>query len=158
MEIGPWKAIDATWLKAAIGEFLRANLERGGDLLPTSRNCEVLLRLGLAGAEAGDPCLVAVVGGEPVGYVLWVGAPPTLDTRYKTINALGSYTAPGSRSNGVAAALRAEAWAMTRALGFERVIGPVHLSNARGIQEFVEVFHAWPTTVQMEALVPPVGA
>lgn len=153
MEIAPWKAIDAPWIKWAIGEFLRANLDRGGDLLASPRNVDALLQLGLAGASAGDPCLVAVVGGELVGYVLWVGVSPILDTRWRTINALGSYTAPGSRSNGVAARLRAEAWDMTRALGYERVIGPVHLSNPRGIQEFVQVFHAWPTTVQMEALV-----
>lgn len=153
MEISPWKLIDTLWLRTAIAAFLTANYARGGDLLPSSKNVDVYLRLGFGGVERGDPCLVGVVGGEPVGFVLWTGTPsPVLDTRWRTINALGSYTTPGARSRGVAGALRDRAWAEAKSLGYERVIGPIHTSNDRGAQEFITVFNAWPTTWQFEAL------
>ena len=152
IEVCPWKPIDSAWLRHAIHEFLLANVARGGDLLPTSRNVSAYLKLGLDGAARGEPCLVAITSGEPVAFVLWVGTPsPALDSRWKTINALGSYTEPHARRSGVARRLREEAWAMTKALGYERVIGPMSLSNERGMREFIEVFDAWPTWATFEA-------
>lgn len=151
MEITPWKYIDESWLRSSLESFLRSNVARGGDLLPTSRNVSSLLSIGYAGSRNGDPCLVAIIAGEPIGFVLWAGMPPGLDCRWKTVYAHGSFTSVGARSAGVAGALRAEALRMSKALGYERVIGPVAMSNAKGISEFVSQ-GAWPTHCQMELL------
>lgn len=154
MIVRPWAAVDVAWLRGAIEAFLAANAARGGDLIVNERNVTTYLQLGMGGALRGDPCLVAILKEHPVGFVLWVGTPnPPLDSRWKTINALGSYTEPEARSKGVADALRRAAWDMTVAQGYERVHGPMHLSNARGIEEFIHVWDAWPTTCTFEVMV-----
>jgi len=151
MVIRSWARRDTNWLRGALRAFLQAGIERGGDLLPTDRNVDALLNLGLLGAERGDPCLVA---DDPlVAFVLWTAPEGShlVDMRWKTIQAIGSYTEIGERSFGVAGALREAARRMAVDLGYERITGPVHLTNGRGLREFCER-GAWPTSVQMELL------
>lgn len=152
LEIRPWRTDDSTWLRTAITDFMKAGEARGGDLLATPRNVDTYLQLGLHGAAAGDPCLVAVVDGRPVAYVMWIGVPDVVDSRYRSLNAIGSYTLPQWRSQRIAAALREEALRISRARGYERVTGPVHNTNERGIREFVEAYGAWPVATVFELL------
>lgn len=153
MALRPWSQDDAPWLRTSLRQFVEANLARGGDFLPTERNIETLLTLGLEGAQAGYPCYIATRDAMPIAFVLWCPAPgaETLDCRWKTIVAYASFTAPEARGNGVAGALRQGALARTKALGFTRIMGPVALSNEKGMQEFVRQ-GAWPTHAQWEIL------
>lgn len=154
MDVRGWQECDRPWLREAIYAFLAAGAARGGDLLPTARNVETYLQMGYGGAHKGDPCLVAIVNGQPVAFVLWVGqGTPLLEQRWKTIYALGSYTEPRARSHGYADELRVRAREIARALGYERIIGPVSLTNARGVDVFIRDYDAWPTHIQFEAFV-----
>lgn len=141
MEIRHWEEKDKEWLKDSIREFLRAGLERGGDLLDTDKNIEAYLKLGYAAVARGEPCLIAIQDGFRAGFVFWIGIPnPQLDERWRTIQALGSYTVPNFRSWGIADRLRLSAREMAKKLGFERISGPVHVTNEKGIKVF-EAFY-----------------
>lgn len=152
LTIQPWSQVHTAWLRPAIREFLKAGEARGGDLLATERNVDTYLKIGMQGALKGDPCLLALVDYQPVAYVLWVGAPDVVDSKYKTINAIGSYTEPAHRSKFIAAALRDRALAMSRERGYTRVYGPVHNTNERGIKEFCVAYQAWPVSTNFELL------
>lgn len=150
MDIAPWKDIDRAAIRSMILDFLKAGAERGGDLVPCSENVDALWRLGRQLADAGDPCLVGIVGGEPVAYVQWGGVNTApFVSRFKTCHTFGSFTQHRHRHHGIAGALRSEALTMARALGYQRIIGPVAFQNQRGMAEFVAQ-GAWPTHAQWE--------
>jgi GNAT superfamily N-acetyltransferase len=153
LQIIPWSSDHESWLRNAIMGFLDAGLERGGELLNTPKNVDAYLGIGLRGAAQGDPCLLAMVDGKPVAYVMWVGASNLIDLRWKTINAIGSYTDPEHRSKLIASALRDTALRITRERGYEKITGPVQLNNTRGVYEFCVTYGAWPTSVQFDILV-----
>lgn len=154
IKIIPWNETHVPFLTSALRGFFEAGYDRGGDVLPTERNISAFIKLGIGGARRGDPCLVATVDDIPAGFVLWVGTEfPVLDSRWKTIQALGSFTEFSFRSRGVADTLRKEALRVTRERGYERILGPVHMSNPRGISEFIFNYDAWPTTVTFEKFV-----
>jgi GNAT superfamily N-acetyltransferase len=150
LRVVPWSQTHVPWLRHAIGEFFEAGLARGGDLLRTPRNVDAYLALGLAGAEAGDPCLLALVEDVPVAFVMWTGFPDVLDCRWRTVHAVGSYTEPQWRNKTIATALRETAICGAKARGYERAIGPVFHSNARGIYEFCVNYGAWPMSTNFE--------
>jgi GNAT superfamily N-acetyltransferase len=149
MEITGWQRENRLWLRATCIEFLRVLEKRGGDLLPTTRNADFLCELGYAGSERGEPCLVGFIDDTPVAWILWCAPSPILDMKWRTMNAIGSYTEPSSRSQGIAHHLRKRAVKMTKRLGYQRISGPVAMSNRRGHEEFIG-WGAWPTSVQWE--------
>jgi len=145
-----WYDWDQHALQWSILQFLKAQEERGGDLAATSKNANLFFQLGLGLAEKGDPTLVATINGFPVGWICW-GEPETpFEARWKTCHTFGSYTIPQFRHEGVAMQLRDVAWAMAEQLGYERVIGPVHVSNRRGLKLFKAGYGAKATSVQFE--------
>ncbi len=154
LKIERWSPLYQDQLKQMISAFFQASLDRGGDLLNTPRNIDVYYNLGIRKAAEGDPCLIALSDGVPVAYVMWTGAPDVVDTKHKTINAIGSYTTPTHRNKLVATALREEALRITRERGYTKIVGPVQLNNARGVREFCETYGAWPTSVNFEFEVP----
>ena len=146
--IRAWRAEDETVVCEMLKDFLHAGIARGGDLLPTERNIKFLWGIGIEAAGRGEPCLVFVNGKDPCAFVLWHYV-NGVDSRWRTCYALGSYTSPDVRSRLIARDLRFAARDICVRDGIERVIGPVHLTNARGLGEFI-VQGAWPTAVQME--------
>lgn len=152
LTIEPWSQVHASWIRHAISEFFEAGLARGADLLNTPRNVDVYLKIGMQGALKGDPCLLALVDYQPVAYVLWVGVPDVVDSKYRSVNAIGSYTEPAHRNRTIATALRETALRMCREKGYERVVGPVHNTNTRGLQEFCLTYGAWPVSTNFELL------
>jgi GNAT superfamily N-acetyltransferase len=138
-----WEERDSEWLRDAIKGFLQEGMARGGDVLDSERNIECYLRLGLAGAERKDPCLIALLNSLYVGFVYWIGIPNAqLDTRWKTIQALGTYTLPEFRGQGIANRLRLLARGLAKVQGYERIFGPVSAENRRGIEVFEKEYGA----------------
>lgn len=150
IRVVPWSPAYSEWLRGAIRQFFEVGLTRGGDILPTERNIDLYLKIGLDGAAKGDACLLALVNDRPVAYVMWVGSPPILDTRHKVVNAIGSYTEPAFRNRTIATALREEAIRISKARGYGKAVGPVLNTNARGIREFCTAYNAWPVSTNFE--------
>jgi len=150
-KIRPWAPGDEAELRGMIGAFLKAGLARGGDLLPTERTIEYLLKLGMDFAAAGQPTLVAV-NDHLLGYIQWGWTELPVDQICRTCQTLGSYVLPEERHNGVARALRFRGLDICREQGIERIVGPMHLTNPRGIREMLEQ-GAWPIAFQMERLI-----
>ena len=150
IRVVPWSSDYTQWLRGAIRQFFEVGIGRGGDLLPTVRNIDLYLKIGLDGAARGDACLLALVDEQPVAYVMWVGSPDVIDTRHKVVNAIGSYTDPAHRNRAIATALRAEAIRLSKARGYEKAVGPVLNTNARGIREFCTAYDAWPVSTNFE--------
>lgn len=138
-----WEERDSEWLRGAIKGFLQEGMMKGGDLIDSEKNIECYLRLGLAGAERKDPCLVGILNDVLVGFVFWIGIPNAqLDTRWRTIQALGSYTLPEFRGKGIADRLRRLARSLAKIQGYERIYGPVLAENKRGIEVFEKEYEA----------------
>lgn len=152
MNIRPWDEGDRPQLLPMIQDSLAVGLERGGDILATPHNAEVMFQLGLAQASTGQPTLCATYGSLVMGYVMWGWVVLPMDVRYRTCLAGNSYVKAEWRHMGVAGALRQEAKRMCTVAGIERIMGPVHLVNEKGIKEFVSQ-GAWPTTVYMELVI-----
>ena len=144
-----WRGEDSEALRPMLRAFLQEWADRGAELLPTENNVSYLLGQGMAWASHGCPTLVAEQDGELLAYVQWGWISLPLDLRWTTCHALGSYTKPHARHRGIAGRLRQEAKRRCLDAGIERIQGPVHLTNTRGIDEFIQQ-GAWPTTVQME--------
>ena len=150
LHVVPWSHTHVSWLRHAIGEFFEAGLAQGGDILRTQRNVDAYLSLGLAGAERGDPCLLAIVGDVPVSYTMWIGVPPMLDSKWKTLNAMGSFTTPSWRHRGVSLALREAGVQLAKERGYERITATAFNSNERGIHDFCVGLEGWPVSTNVE--------
>lgn len=150
IHVVPWSDAYRVWLRHAISEFFLAGLAQGGDILDTPRNVDAYLTLGLARAEAGDPCLLALIDTLPIAYTMWIGFPPLLDSKWKTLNAAGSFTEPAWRHRGISFALREEGMRLAKARGYERVTATAFNSNVRGIQDFCVDQGAWPVSTTVE--------
>lgn len=150
--IRAWQPFDWPAISGMLAEFLHASVQRGGDVLPTERNVRTLWSIGLGWAAIGQPTLLAEDETGVLGYVQWGWLDSPFDVRWRTCHALGSYTRTDVRGLGIAGSLRMRAKGMCIEAGIERIVGPVHLSNPRGVAEFIGQ-GAWPTTVQMELLV-----
>lgn len=124
VDIRPWAASDARVLHAMILDCLRVNHEAGAHMLPTEKNAEVLVAVGLRASERGDPCLLASLD-EPVGYTLWCELPNPLGLEFedRLLHGLGTYVRPSHRRRHIATALRDAAEAQAARMGFGRVIG-----------------------------------
>ena len=103
-------------------------------------------------AEQGDPSLVAIEDEKVVSYIMWgdIGVP--MDSKWKTCHALGSYTLADYRHHGIVTALRHRGLEMAIERGYERIIGPMHIVNRKGIHE-MEKEGAIPTVIQMERFI-----
>jgi len=152
MDIRPWRATDIPQLIPLLVDALAAGAARGEAIIADEHNATFYAQLGVAQAEGGHPTLCAVDGEDILGFVMWSWCELPLHVAWKVCFAGNSYVRPDARHRGVANALRQAAGLRCRAAGVERIIGPVHLVNTRGIQEFVRQ-GAWPTSVQMEVLV-----
>lgn len=149
-----WKEQDREWLYGALESFLKETSQAGGDVLPTNRNINAYIELGLRRAGLGDPCFVGFLGNRPVGFVFWVGNQNSdLDERWKTILALGSFTEARARHFGVANKLRLLALEQAKKMGYERIQGPVYLNNERGLEEFTLTYNAVPVAVIFEKMI-----
>lgn len=146
LRIRPWCDQDRQALQFQILQFLKAQ----GDLAVTARNADLFFQLGLGLAKKGDPTLLASISGYPVGWVCW-GEPETpFEARWKTCHTFGSYTASQFRHAGISLQLRDEAWHIAERQGYERIIGPVQVSNKRGLRLFKAGYGAKATSVQFE--------
>lgn len=152
MRIRLWQAIDVDQLHRMISEFLRVGAARGGDVLPSEHNVQVLLSMGLGFADLGQPSLVALDDDTVLGFIEWGYPPMPFEERWRTCRTYGSFVLPWERHKLVAQNLRDEAFTICRRDGIERIIGPVHMTNERGIREFAEHVGAWAVSVQMEVL------
>lgn len=154
MTIRPWARGDMPALRPMLHDFLEANVAAGGDLEACAPNVEALLELGLRLADAGEPVLVAVADdGGLAGFVMWGELPTPLRLRWRTATAFGSFTWPAYRHQGVAAALRTAAHAICVARGVERVMGPLHRGNRRGVEVFRQDWDARICQVVLEGWV-----
>lgn len=156
VEIRSWTQADISQLRPMVQGFIVSAIGRGGDIADTPKNVEWFLRKGLECAEAGFPVLVGCVDDAIMeekaiaGYLTWAEIPTPLDARWKTITAYGTYTLPEYRGQGIAGKLRVKAFEMTCDLGYERIVGPIHALNPRGMQEFEEVWGAKIVAHQFE--------
>ena len=154
IHVVPWSQTHVPWLTYAIGAFLETGLTQGGDMLATPRNIETYLTLGLRGAETGDPCLLAVIDEMPVSYIEWIEFPPVADTKWKSINAIGSYTAPQWRNRTISKKLHEVAFTISQTKGYERVTGLVFNTNTLGFRELCVNRGWWPMSTNIELRVP----
>lgn len=153
MHIRFWNEKDQDWLLYAIKKFLEDGLDKNGDLLPTDRNARIYYATGISAVGRGDPCLVCVVDGVFAGFVYWIGVGNFMDQRWNTIQALGSYTVPEFRSRGVADKLRKEARRIAIEKGYNRIFGPVHFDNKKGLEVFEKEYGAKINSVNFEFII-----
>lgn len=126
IDVRPWRVEDAGQLVPMIRECLEETVAVGADWAPTDRNVDMLLKLGLAWAAAGDPSLVVVAGDKLVAYTLWGRMPSDLDVVSKTCAAMGTYVAPEYRRKGVSQVIRSHAIALAKRAGYDRILGSTY--------------------------------
>ena len=150
-----WVPNDIVQVQNMIEAFLEKGLERGGDIPPTPKNVRALWDMGVGASQNQDPTYLATIDEKIIAYVQWSGlATTTFELRWRTCFTWGSFTVPGYRSRGIAAQLREKAAVQAKDRGYQRVIGPVHIENPRGIKHFLEEYRgggiAKATAVQFE--------
>lgn len=146
METSLWRLIDEQWLKQAIRNFLT---EAGGDVLPTDANVRRVLDSGLRCAALGDPCIVAVQGGDLLGFLYWYGS-TAFDSPMKTLYADGSYVLPAHRHKRVGTYLRLEGQRIARESGYTRIVYSLRPDNIKGIEKYIKDYDARPCMILME--------
>lgn len=124
-----WKEGDRVSLLHMVEDCLRVNHEAGADMLPTFKNADALVTLGMLASQRGEPCLVAdareIDAPGPIGYTLWCELPNPLglDYRGRVLHGLGTYVMPRFQRTGVSTHLRNCAEAQAGRLGFTKVVG-----------------------------------
>lgn len=100
----------------------------GAQLLPTDKNVGVLLRLGMDFSLKGEPTLIALDNGKPVGMILWGSLPNPLgmDTAYELCVGFGTFVEPSVRRKRVSCALRLAAQEIARKRGYDVVRGTAY--------------------------------
>jgi GNAT superfamily N-acetyltransferase len=128
--IRPWQVIDAAPLADLMREFLTETFEDGGDFLPTEQNVITLVQRGIAAADSGDPCLIALED-KPVGFTMVIGVPTgTLDMRGKLAAGVGTFVVRDARRAGWGKRLREAAYAVAKAAGYTRIDGVARTPEA----------------------------
>lgn len=137
--IRPWAFDDIEALRPLVLGFLEVGVARGSKIKATDHNATWFIDLGLRGAKAGDPCLVAVSeDGAIKSYIQWQGVDTGLELDGKPSLTFGAFTLPEYRSSGIATALRERALVMLEERGYTSVQGPVSIKNERGARYFSE--------------------
>jgi len=127
-----WEAADERSVTPLVRAFLEEHYAAGGDYPPTDKNVAALFRRGVKAGDEGDPALLAIRDGRPVGFVLWCRVPPVdLDLRESICCGVGTYIDPAYRRKGLASALRLVATDVARHQGYTRVDGVA--LDARGL-------------------------
>jgi acetyltransferase (GNAT) family protein len=154
MTVRLWTPDDSEALAEMIQDCLLVNHAAGADMLPTPKNANALLVMGLQAAARGEPCLFAALdSGEPMGYTEWLdlGNPLGLDYSGRILYGLGTYVKPRFRQMKLSHQLRDQAEMMAADLGFKKVVGVAYhdvglqSALARGFR--VTGFHVEKETV-----------
>lgn len=122
--IWPWSPKDWKQLRPLMRAFLDEHCKSGGDFLPTRNNVEAFIRRGVRSAASGDPCLIAIQNGKPIGFCLWTGIDVQgIDMREKVCQGLGTYIIPEERRKGWSQKIRSEAFEFAKRAGYARCDG-----------------------------------
>lgn len=126
--IRQWAAEDRVDLLHMVMECLRINREAGAEMLPTYKNTDVLVQMGMLGSARGEPCLVACIPDGPIGYTLWTELPNPLglDFGSRVLHGLGTYVMEPYRRLGISAHLRNVAEAQALRMGFDKITGTAY--------------------------------
>lgn len=123
----PWCMTDADALRPMILACLTETYEAGADFVPDQHNVELLLKIGMQWAAAGEPTLIAFEDAvQPVGYCLWGGSDVVFHTRHRICAGLGTFVIPSHRRQHVAVILRTAAAEIARERGYQVVDGEVY--------------------------------
>lgn len=87
--IRPMRPSDWKALRALVRDALRSKTSLGASFLPTRKNIETIIRMGMRAATKGDPCLVLYDGGEVQGFALWMGMTGPFELRERVCSAIG---------------------------------------------------------------------
>lgn len=147
--IRPWGEGDIEQLRPMVHGFLREVIARGGDIADTENNCATYIGLGLGAAARGEPTTVWDEGGKLLSLCLWSALPSIFEFTKRTMFAVGAFTLPEARGHLCAKLLRDHAVARTWELGFDRIVGPIQTTNARG-QQVMASYGAWPISSNWE--------
>lgn len=132
-----WTAEDRVPLLHMVQDCLDVNHQAGADMLPTYKNVDVLVKMGMLASDRGEPCLIADVAAiGPVGYTLWCELPNPLglDFAARVLHGLGTYVLPPYRRVKVSEHLRNVAEAQAKRLGFEKIVGVAyHEAGAQSV-------------------------
>ena len=132
MNIRGWEEKDREQLMPMVQATLQENFDTTADMLPSTYNSKVLIDLGMARVQFGDPCLVAEEDGVLLGYVQWCGIPDPLGLgwRMQTVHGFGTFVLPDHRRKGISTKLRDLAEEIAKAVGYQQVTGVAY--NALG--------------------------
>lgn len=132
-----WDARDWRRLRQLVRDYLRSLLADGGNILPTRRNVETIVRMGVRGAAAGDPCVVSVRNSRVIGFCLWTGMPTVLDVKDRICTGWGTYVSPDYRREGWSVRMRERAIQLAKDAKYDTVEGialsPIGLAAARQV-------------------------
>jgi hypothetical protein len=134
--IRPWRPSDWKALRPVIRDALHAPGILGESFLPTRKNIESFIRIGVKGAAQGEPCLLAYEGGVLQGVVLCTGHHGPFDHRERVCSAVGLYVIHGAPTD-LRARLQAAALDAAWRAGYTRVDGivlsPAQLSEWKAL-------------------------
>lgn len=151
IEIRHWRERDKNQISAMIEGFLKDQVSKGGDVLPSYHNIDWHWCLGLDFSNRQEPTFAAV---DEKGKVLcFILAGPTLtdlQLKYKTLTVYAMYTLPSRRSEAIwLDIMRGPLYKRFQELRYDRGISPV-LMNNRKVMEFLFMGDAWPVSVNVE--------
>jgi GNAT superfamily N-acetyltransferase len=109
--IREWREVDADALRPMVTAFLREAGAHGEPTPATPEMAEGLFQLGLHAASVGDPALVALRNGRPVGFVLCTAGLGVRGVVY-------TFVAPAERHQGIARQLRRRAFDLAAQCGY----------------------------------------
>ena len=119
-----WEDRDSLNLYPLVLLYLLDVAKLRGDIAPSGSNAEAFIGLGYQALDRGDPCLVAEEGGKLVGFLIARGVDTSnLRTTKRICFGFGTYVLPEFRRMGFAKELRARAFEIAKAQGYERFQG-----------------------------------
>jgi hypothetical protein len=153
-------------LKRLVFKYLQETYAQGGDYPATLENAAVFTKLGIDGAAAGDPCLVAEDDGTIVAFCMARGTDiPGTTARYVTIRSWGTYVIPEYRNTKTSIKLFMVMGRLAKQAGYTRVIGFTHgtgyekhalqvVNNLAGMKEIGKIL-MWHLGVPKEEVATP---
>ena len=146
--IRAWKHADREPLLYHLRQYLSEDhKEYGSELLPTTKNVELMWRIGIRSVQDGCPTLLAVNKDNQVqGFVIMAPHETIFDTTHKTIYMYGLYVTPAMRSSFLAATLISLVGEYLQGTSYTRGITSTMISNTR-LTKLITSGGAWPYAI-----------
>lgn len=145
-----WEEKDSIQLRKLLKAFLESQVAFGAQILPTERNIQWYLQLGLEQAKNGDPHLVWEENGEILAFLQMGRALNDLDVVLKSAEIFSMFTTQKARGRFLSIHLIREAGRISAEKGYERGYSTILMGNRKEMNNMFHNPSIWPTNLICE--------